>query len=149
MGYNTQKLLTDIDGRPIPQYYDPVTDKFYPAGTMPVQLNGRKAKLLRFWDAGTVAAGATVSDTMVIDVSDYAALTIGLELTAVFSRTASLRWCTDAGTYIGWLSDVVTGTGANVVSARVPTQSTKVVLQFKNGDTVDRTAKLHLFGFVE
>ena len=40
MPYNTQKLLTDIDGRPIPQYYDPVTDKFYPAGTMSVQING-------------------------------------------------------------------------------------------------------------
>ena len=57
MPYNTQKLLTDIDGRPIPQYYDPVTDKFYPVGTMNVDVADRAARALGkvSADAGAIA----------------------------------------------------------------------------------------------
>ncbi len=30
MSYNTKNLLTDGDGKPIPQYYNPTTDEFEP-----------------------------------------------------------------------------------------------------------------------
>jgi hypothetical protein len=30
LSYNTKPLLTDLHGKPIPQYYDPVTDDFLP-----------------------------------------------------------------------------------------------------------------------
>lgn len=30
MAYNTQKMLTDVEGKPIPQLYDPTSDKFLP-----------------------------------------------------------------------------------------------------------------------
>jgi hypothetical protein len=30
LAYNTKELLTDLHGKPIPQYYDPTTDAFLP-----------------------------------------------------------------------------------------------------------------------
>lgn len=40
MPYNTQPLLLDANGKPIPQYYDPVADKF-----IPLEANGKEMQL--------------------------------------------------------------------------------------------------------
>lgn len=43
MAYSDKSLLTDVDGVPIPQYYDPSTDSFKPM-TQEVQLTGRNVE---------------------------------------------------------------------------------------------------------
>ena len=88
MAYNELALLVDVNGRPIPQYYDVVNDEFKPLGTMPmqdaavkeelellkaeletikanqtsgdqkVQLSGKKARLDTIVDAYSLAAGS-------------------------------------------------------------------------------------------
>ncbi len=66
MAYNELALLVDVNGRPIPQYYDIVNDEFKPLGTMPMQDVAVKAELeLLKAELATIKANQTSGDQKV------------------------------------------------------------------------------------
>ena len=66
MAYNELALLVDVNGRPIPQYYDIVNDEFKPLGTMPMQDAAVKAELeLLKAELATIKANQTSGDQKV------------------------------------------------------------------------------------
>ncbi len=66
MAYNELALLVDVNGRPIPQYYDVVNDEFKPLGTMPMQDAAVKAELeLLKAELATIKANQTSGDQKV------------------------------------------------------------------------------------
>jgi hypothetical protein len=66
MAYNELALLVDVNGRPIPQYYDIVNDEFKPLGTMPMQDAAVKAELeLLKAELETIKANQTSGDQKV------------------------------------------------------------------------------------
>ncbi|MGI6352574.1 MAG: hypothetical protein ACOX6M_12895, partial [Armatimonadota bacterium] len=66
MAYNELALLVDVNGRPIPQYYDIVNDEFKPLGTMPMQDAAVKEELeLLKAELETIKANQTSGDQKV------------------------------------------------------------------------------------
>jgi hypothetical protein len=66
MAYNELALLVDVNGRPIPQYYDVVNDEFKPLGTMPMQDAAVKEELeLLKAELETIKANQTSGDQKV------------------------------------------------------------------------------------
>lgn len=111
MSYNTQQLLTDIDGRPIPQYYDPGTDKFYPAGTMPVRLGANTPLVTTHQNAATANGNGVAAD-----VDGYGSAMF--QVAGTFNAKVNFEGSVDGVNYVPIF--VLDSSGNRVASATAP-----------------------------
>lgn len=105
MAYSDKPMLEDVNGKPIPQYYDPVDDEFKPLTNDPtkVQLTGSRVVEKHIGQSVEVSGGSGIGLTT-IDISDAESFTFGVKGTSAhdFEVTAQRR-----GYAIGYLDHSV------------------------------------------
>jgi len=148
--FNTKALLLDVNGKPIPQYFNPTTDDFEAitgaGGSVDNSLTGSNVTVVDSGTGITITAGSTYFGPLV-DVQDYKFVSIGIVSHGAYTYGALFNFNSETATdslYWTAVGLATTNTGDRISTpVQIPAGRMQVVIS--NGDTASHSPDYKVF----
>lgn len=137
--YTTAQLLTDGNGNPIPQEYDPATDSFAPKTTKSI------VEVVALVDFAQAPKDYSIIHQTA--VSDYKHIFLAAKADTAHSFSYQAAWIAKTGGYwLGKSSVELSTQSATGVTDWINIRGDSVALYLVNDDTVTHTYQLYVYG---